>query len=218
MVKGWLIMKTHIQLINGKRYAFLLNKEVDAADFFGMLMFWEIFDRKVLRINDGEHCWSFNPHLIEKIHFDFAMGAHWRSPENILSGKFVSEKSYRLKLDALRQKHGSHGTPFQPGEFAEGLAELTLASGSVEYLEFMIMLRPPQEQLMDFSLIYQKPLFPIPWEEGGFMLINPANVSMVQIYPAMTETSGSDWPMDAAAESPQAPGDASNIDSTEMKP
>lgn len=209
-------MKIHIQLINGRQYAFSMNNEAEAAGFIEKLKFWEIFEGKVLRIRNGENCCTFNPHFIEKIHFFSTNDFRWWSPENVLSRKFVSEETYRLKLDAMQERSGTCRSTFRPGEIVAGLAKLILASGSAEHLEFMIMLRPSQEQLMDLSLVFQRPPFPIPWEGGGFILLNPTSISMVRIYPAIVEH-GSDWPMAEIPASSPIAGEEASIDLAEIR-
>ena len=114
--------------------------------------------------------------------------------------KFISEKSYQLKLDVLIRKRDLRNAPSRPEDIAEGLAQVTLASGGVEYLEYLIMLRPSREQLMELSLIFQTPAIPIPHEDGGVVLLNPANISMVKIHSAPIESSTTDWPMDIVSE------------------
>jgi hypothetical protein len=147
----------------------------------------ELFEERTVRVTNEEGCWLFNPQCIEKILFDLPEDAHCWSPENVLSRRFISEDSFREKLAARKQQNGSCDAQSWKTEIADGLAELTLASGSVEYLEYLIMLRPPREQLMDLSLIFQKPAHPIPRDGGGVVLLNPRNIASVRIYSKMIE-------------------------------
>ncbi len=210
-------MKTIIQLTNGKRFAFSTKKEAGFSRIFETLRFWELFEERTVRVTNEEGCWLFNPQCIEKILFDLPEDAHCWSPENVLSRRFISEDSFREKLAARKQQNGSCDAQSWKTEIADGLAELTLASGSVEYLEYLIMLRPPREQLMDLSLIFQKPAHPIPRDGGGVVLLNPRNIASVRIYSKMIEPSGSDWLMELVSETAPAASHAAGGNSTPTK-
>lgn len=186
-----------IQLNSGRKYSFGMKGEAESSAFLDALKFWEVFDNRILRINNGDQCWTFNPRAIELIRFNHTVGVQWESPENILTIKEVSENSYWLLSGIEKQTNKLNK---QGRAVATGFAELTLASASIIYLEFALMLRRPQEQLMDLSVIFQRPPFLIPYEKGGFILLNPAMISMFHINPAMSDDRGSDWPMAAVSE------------------
>lgn len=189
-------MRMTIQTRDGRQYAFSISDEQTAAQFVSGIRFWEIFDKPVLHIHDGRKTWSFNPALIEKIQFT-DQEPPWRPPENVLSSKCVSAETYRRKLERLGSSPPAAGR-FEEGKLIEAVFELTLASGAVEFFECYLMLRSPREQMVNMYRLFDKVAYPIPIEGGGFVLLNPGQISCIKLNPAPAEESNSAWVVDAA--------------------
>jgi hypothetical protein len=191
-------VKLTIHLSDGRMYPFIIAEGKASEDFLKTVKFWEVFDRPILRIHDGKDTWTFNPDVIEKIHFQTTSDPGWRPPENILAAKSISPESYRHKLSMLEAKPQQENQ-FQEGKFLETVLTITLASGGVEYFECLIMLRQRREQMINLYNLFQKVAFTIPCEQGGFVLINPKRIVCIHMHPSPPEDPDSAWLVDGPA-------------------
>lgn len=194
-------MKILVQLISGKQYACSIN-EPACAEFLANLKFWEIFEQGILRIHDPQETWALNPAFIEKIHFLTDADPGWRPPENILASKCITQESYQRQRKALDAKNQGRNIEFAEGKVAKAVLKITLASGAVEYFEYLAMLKSPLEQRINLSLLFQKVAYTIPCESGGFVLLNPARIVCIQLHPAPPERPDSAWLVETIEEAP----------------
>lgn len=197
-------MKILIQLINGRQYQCTINDERASAEFLENVKYWEIFERAILRISKPQETWAFNPDFIEKIHFITTIDPGWRPPENIIASKCISQETYNHKLAALDARNQETGIRFSAGKVTEAVIRITLASGAMEYFNYIAMLKSPLEQRINLSLLFQKVSYTIPCEDGGFVLLNPRRIICIQLHPAPPETSDSAWLVEGLEELPVA--------------
>lgn len=186
-------MNVVIQLIDGRQYRCTINDDRASEDFLNSVKYWELFERRMLRIHGAGETWALNPDYIEKVHFMTNVDPGWRPPENIISSKCISQDAYERKLAALDgKKHGLTET-FTEGKIGEAVIRITLASGAVEYFEYLAMLKSPLEQKINLSLLFQKVAYTIPCQEGGYVLLNPSRIICIHLHPAPAETVDSAW-------------------------
>lgn len=191
-----------IQLINGRQYRCAVGGERASAQFLDNLKYWELFERGILRIHGPQDTWALNPDFIEKINFMTEADPGWRPPENIIASKCISRETYQRKLEALDAKNQGLGAQFVEGKVTEAVIRVTLASGAVEYFEYLAMLKTPLEQKITLSLLFQKVAYTIPCESGGFILLNPARIVCIHLHPGPPESPDSAWLIEELAESP----------------
>lgn len=192
-------MQLAIHLNDGRQYPFTIAEGQASVDFLMRAKYWEVFDRPILRIHDGKDTWAFNPDLIEKILFQTTENPGWRPPENILSSKCITQEAYQRKLTALDARLAASKRQFQEGKLEEAILKITLASGSVEFFECLIMLRQRREQMINLYNLFQKVAYPIPCENGGFVLLHPKCIACIHMHPSPPEDEDSAWLVDGFA-------------------
>lgn len=190
-----------VQLINGRQYRCVINGEQSSAEFLENVRFWELFERGVLRIHRPQETWGINPDYIEKIQFKTEADPGWRPPENIIASKCVSPETYQRKVKALDERNQERGAQFVEGKITEVMVRITLASGAVEYFEYLAMLKSPSEQKITLARLFQKVAYTIPCEDGGFVLLNPARIVCIHLHPAPSESPDSAWLVEEVEES-----------------
>lgn len=190
-------MRLTIQLKDGRQYPFAIAEGQACTDFFQGLKYWEIYDRPILRVHDGQDAWAFNPCAIEKIQFEGIDDPGWRPSENVLSAKCITQESYQRKVTASTSSGQKSVQSGEEGEVFESVLKIGLASGAVEYFECMLMLRSRRERLINLYNLFQKVAYTIPCESGGFVLLNPKNIVCIQLHPCPPEESDSAWRVEA---------------------
>lgn len=199
-------MKVLVQTVQGREYAFELKQGASMAT----IRFWEIFERKLVGIAEGQGFCALNPGAIEKVEFQPVVSWRPQCPDNLLHLKVISEESYQSKLrDLMENPRAADG--LRPGKVVQGVLELTLASGRRDHLDFMVMLRPQYQQALSVWELFHKPPFPILGSEGGFVLYNSANICMIKMYPAITSPNLADFEV---ASSQSASGDPAHDSSS----
>ncbi|MCE5230398.1 hypothetical protein LLG95_12505 [bacterium] len=193
-------MRITVQMQDGRQHAFTIADEKAGAAFIAQIRFWEIFDRPVLRINNGKDAWAFSPASIEKIDFDTDAEPPWRPPENILATKCITPETWRRKIERLDQAAKPPADMFEPGKCIETTLAVTLASGAVEYFECTLMLRERRAQMLNLYRLFDKVGHPVPREGGGFVLLNPRRIHCIRMHPAPAEDAESAWLVDGPAE------------------
>lgn len=196
-------MRLVIHVPDGRSYPFTIADEKAGNEFIAHFKYWEIFDRPILRIHDGRDAWTFNPASIEKIRFETDAAPPWSPPENILSAKCIGADSYRRKREALAARPSPGAADFQPGTRLDAVLEIHLASGAVEYFQSYIMLRRSHEQMVSLYRLFERVAFPLPCEDGGFILLNPKRIVCIRMHPAPLEQPDSDWVVEEFAGSSQ---------------
>ncbi|MEN6625798.1 MAG: hypothetical protein ABFD69_06165 [Candidatus Sumerlaeia bacterium] len=193
-------MRLTVHMTEGRQYAFTISEEQAGADFIDRVRFWEVFDRPILRINDGRGSWALNPALIEEIRFETGKEPPWSPPDNILSSKCISAESYRRKLARLEAGAPAGAGQFQAGKCIEAALEVTFAGGTREFFECYLMLRPRGEQALNQYRLFDKLTYPIPCEGGGFVLLNTRRIECIRIHPSPPEDPESAWLVDGFVE------------------
>lgn len=187
-------MQLTIHLNNGRAYPFIIEDHQASIDFLSNIKCWEVFERPILRIHDRKDTWAFNPDTLEKIHFLATEDPGWRPPENILSAKCITPETYQRKIAGLDAIPADG--QFGDGKVAEAVLKVRLASGSVEYFEYCVMVRQRREQQASLYYLFQKIATPIACESGGFVLLNPKCIVCIHMHPSPPEDSDSAWLVD----------------------
>jgi hypothetical protein len=189
-------MQITIHLHNARQYSFAIADGQASADFFETVKYWEVFDRPILRVQAGTDTSAINPATIEKIHFLTTEDPGWGPPENIIFSKCISQETYQRKLAILDTKPTASDAAFQAGNFAEVVLEIALVSGAAEYFETRLMLRQRREQMINLYYLFQKVGYPIPCENGGFVMFNPRHIVCIHMRPSPPENPDSAWLVD----------------------
>jgi len=181
-----------IRLVSGSELKFTCNDQ-EARDLIEVAGPTRLGLTSRITVSAEDSSFLFPAIAIERLDFINGKLPPWRPPAGTKEMRVMTEDTWKARLAKEGSGLAEMRAKAKRGEWCPGFAKVWLMSGSIVYLRFTeIIGAPPDKPHAQKSLFGGRPIH-AENDEGGWTVLNGANMLAVRVFPKGELVLESDW-------------------------